>query len=199
MFSRLLFPLSIFHFPSAASAASAAAPDLSSPKAAARALHQAIRNADESAIEQVLYARTDEQKALAHALAHLMGAGCRFQLAAREKFGASAEPLVADMTAGDELKEIDRATVKQSGDRAEVFLPDSARPITFLRHDNNWRLDIIDYAGAQPDQLEKRMQLLTRIAAILSDTTNQITAGKYDSPQAVRQAMEKKLNDAMAS
>jgi hypothetical protein len=182
----------------AVSSASAAA-DFSTPQAAARSLHQAIESADEPAIEQALYAQTDEQKALAHALARLMAAGRRFQIAARKQFGPSAEPLVADMTAADELARVDRATVKQDGDRADLLLPDADRPIPFIRDKNQWRLDIISYAGAQPGRIRKQAPLLTRIAAILDQTTQKIAAGQYDSPQSVRQAMQKQLNDAMTS
>jgi hypothetical protein len=181
----------------AASTGWAAGADRSTPKAAADAIYQAIQNADESAIEQSLYAQTEEQKNLAHALAHLMASGRRFQLAAGKRFGAAAESLVADMTAGDELKEIDKASVKQTADRAELLLGDTARPITFIRSDGIWRLDIIDYAGAQPGRIKKQIQLLGRVSVILNDTTAEIAAGKYDSPQAVRKGMEKMLTEVM--
>lgn len=175
----------------------AGAADRSTPKVAAATLYRAVEAADATAIAESFDARTDGQRKLARAMADLLAAGRRLQIAAREKFGESAEPLVADMTMADELNRVDEATVKRKGDRAELTLPEAIRPMVFVRIDGQWKLDVMDYVGADEKQLTKRVKLLERVASVLQQATNAIAAGKYDTPAAARQAIVNQLNRAV--
>jgi hypothetical protein len=175
----------------------APAADRSTPKAAAATLDRAIEAADARAIADSFNARTDGQKRLAGAMADLLAASRHLQVAARRKFGESAEPLVADMTMGDELKRIDGATVKQDGDKAELRLPEAIRPMRFVRQEGQWKLDVMDYAGANEAQLPKQVKLLDHVAAVLEKAAKAVAADKYDSPKAARQAIVRQLNRAM--
>ncbi len=170
--------------------------EASSPKAAARNLHLAIERGDAAAVERALYA--GKEAALGRSLARLMVTGRRFQVAARKQFGATAETLAADMTAGDELQRIDEATVSLKGDRAEMHLKGAGRPIVFVKIEGAWRLDAADYAGARPDRAKAQAALLERVAGVVESITRRMEKGEWDSPQGVRRAMEKEMAAAMA-
>lgn len=174
-----------------------ASPDLSTPRSAAVALHEAIEQADPSAIVQVLSARTDDQKVLALSMARLIVAGRHLRSAALKRWGDAAMPLVEDMIAADELRQIDRATITQKDDRAQLMLADATRPITFIRTDGKWRLDIVDFMGGAVGKLPRQARLLDRVGDILSQAAGDIAGGKYSSPDTAREDLIKKLNHAM--
>jgi hypothetical protein len=102
------------------------------------------------------------------------------------------------MTAADELKRIDAATVKQTDDHtATLTLPNQDRTLTFIRTDGKWQLSVTAYAGATPQNLPGQLKLLGAVTTVLSDAATAIDAGQYPTADAARQAMEGKLQAIM--
>jgi hypothetical protein len=178
--------------------AGAASVDLSSPQAAAKTLHRAVEQGDAAAIRRVLHADTEAQKPLIDAFADLLTAGHRFAEAAQKQFGAAGAAMGADMTAADELKQIDAATVKPTGDNtATLTLPNQDRELSFIRTNGQWQLSVTAYAGATPQNLPRQLKLLHAVTKTLTDAAAALHAGQYPTPAAARQAIEARLQEIM--
>src|SRR5206468_3173390 len=107
--------------------------DLSSPKAAARSLYQAMQAQDDAAIAQVFYTPRPADRELAQAYAALIVSGKKLADAAREKYGTGGEAIGAGTVGPEELAQLDRADVKVTGDTAAMTIPGRPKPVTFHR------------------------------------------------------------------
>src|SRR6267378_1382900 len=88
-------------------------PDLSSPKAAARSLYQAVDAEDGEAILKIFYAKDDTERELAKAFADLIVSGKKLADAVKAKFNTTGESFGAGMIGKEELAKLERAEVKE--------------------------------------------------------------------------------------
>src|SRR5439155_6650817 len=124
----------------------AAEPDLSTPKAAARTLFNAINAADRDTVRASLYAVGDDQAQLASALADVIVAGKKLGDAAQARFGKAGDPIGRGMLDPSDLSKLDQATVKENGDAATLLVPGQPRPMSFRKQNGQWKLVVTDYA-----------------------------------------------------
>src|SRR5438552_2727300 len=88
-------------------------PDLSSPKAAARSLYQAVEAEDGEAILKIFYAKDDSERELARAFADLIVAGKKLAEAAKNKFNATGEAFGGAVISKEDLAKMDQAQVSE--------------------------------------------------------------------------------------
>jgi hypothetical protein len=171
--------------------------DLSTPKAAAKTFIQAVEAADGDAINKVMLAETPDQQKLATAFSDVIVAGKKLSEAARAKFGAAGAALGEGMITKDDIAKIENAQVEQKGDTATLTIPGQSKPLTFQKKGNEWRLQVMDFAGALPDQIDKQRVLLGAVAHALTEATDEISSGRYSNATDAEAAIKAKLNNVM--
>ncbi len=174
------------------------AEDLSTPQAAARSLHEAVKREDADGILAALHGDRDSQKPLLQAFSRLLVASHHFAQVATKAYGKAGDALGADMTMADELQKIDEATVKfTDASTALLTLPGQDRGLTFIRTDNMWKLAVTDYHGAAAPNIAAQVRLLSSITDLLSTTSSGIEAGKYASADAAGALLQARLHQIM--
>jgi hypothetical protein len=178
----------------------AEAPDLSSPKAAAKSLYQAVDRGDGEAIRAVFYTETDAQRQLADAYAEMILATKRLADVAKSKYAgtAAAGALALGAVPSEDAKRIDAAELKQDAhDRATLTLPLATRPMTFRKTERGWQLVISDFAGGAPDRIDAQVEMTRQITAGVTEVASGIEADKYPTPHDAEQAIQQRMNEVM--
>ena len=175
----------------------AAEPDLSSPKAAAKSLFNAVNANDRDAIRACFFAADARQSELAAAMADLIANGRRLGDAARERFGKAGDPIGRGMLDPSDLGKIDAAAVTETGDVATLFIPGQQRPMTFRKQDGKWRLSIADFGGAAPDNIDKQIKLVRLMADAMDTSAKELSAAQYKTVDEAILAIQQRLHAVM--
>jgi hypothetical protein len=172
--------------------------DLSSPKSAAKSLLHAVAAGDAAGVRSILLAENDQQEQLAGALADVLTAGDKLNDAAREKFGAAGDSIGKRTLTEEDAARIDAATVTNNGDNeVRMELPGLSKPMTWRKVNEQWRLLVMDYAGAKPDKIPEQISLLSAIGQAMTDTADDITAGKLVSSADAEASLQSRMNEVM--
>ncbi len=171
--------------------------DLSTPKAAAKTFIQAVEAADSETLNKVMLAEGADQQKLAASFSDVIVAGKKLSEAARAKFGAAGAALGEGMITKDDIAKIDTAQVEEKDNTATLTIPGQSKPLTFQKKDNQWRLQVMDFAGALPDQIQKQQVLLGAVAHALKEATDEINSGRYSNANDAEAAIKSKLNNVM--
>jgi hypothetical protein len=171
--------------------------DLSTPKSAAKSLVQSVEAGDGEAIQKIMLAEGADQEKLAAAFSDVIVSGKKLSDAARAKFGAAGEALGQAMITKDDNAKIDTAQVEQKDNTATLTISGQSKPLVFQKKDNDWRLTVMDFAGAAPDQIDKQRTLLAAVAHALKEATEEITSGRYANVTDAEAAIKQKLNNVM--
>ena len=178
----------------------AEAPDLSSPKAAAKSLYQAVDRGDGEAIRAVFFTETDSQRQLADAYAEMILATKRLGDVAKSKYAgaAAADAPALGAVPTEDVKRIDAAELKQDApDRATLMMPLATRPMSFRKADRGWQLVISDFAGGAPDRIDAQVEMTRQITAAVTDIADGIEADKYPTSHDAEQAIQHRMNEVM--
>lgn len=182
----------------AAAPAAAPAPDLSSPKATAKSLFNAINLGDRDGVRAALHAADEPQAELAAAMADLIVAGKKLGDAAKARFGAAGDPIGRGMLDPNSLKKLDDATVDIKGDIATLTVPGQPRPMSFRRHgDGNWRLVVTDFGGAAPENIGRQVKLVRQMGEALDASAREVAGGAHKTPDAALNAIQQRLHGVM--
>jgi hypothetical protein len=171
--------------------------DLSSPKAAAKSLVNAVEAGDGKAVRKIMLAEGPEQEKLADAFSDLIIAGHKLTEAARAKFGSAGDELGQGMITKDDIASIESAKVEEKGDRATLTIPGQSKPMSFQKKDGNWELVVMEFAGAAPEAIVKQRALLAAVTHALDEAADEITSGRYTNVNDAKAAVTAKLNNAM--
>lgn len=177
--------------------ARAAEPDLSSPKAAAKSLFNAITAADREAVAASLYSTNADQAQLASAMADMIVAGKKLGDASRDRFGKSGDPIGRGMLDPADLTKIDDAAVTETGDSATLTVAGQPRPMSFRKQDGKWKLVITDFGGAAPENITKQIRLVRLMTEAIETSAKEIAAGEYKTPDAALTAIQQRLHAVM--
>jgi hypothetical protein len=180
--------------------AAAGQSDLSTPKAAARSLFNAINTGNRDAVAAALYSADDAQAEYARALADMIVAGKHLGDVAQKQFGAAGAAIGAgtlDPAAGAKL---DEATVEQSRDQAKIVVPGQERPMSFRRNKNGqWGLVIYDAAAAPTMEMGKQTKLVRMLAEAIDASAAEISTGTFKTAEAATTAVQQRLHGVMLS
>lgn len=175
----------------------AEAPDLSSPRSAARSFIQAVQSGDGDAIRAIMLAEDEQQEKLAQAFTDLIVSGRKLGEAAGAKFGAAGVALGRGMIGAEDLDRINHAEITEENGVASLLLPGQTRPMKFRSIQGKWKLIVMDYAGAAPEQIPAQIELLRGIAGALSESAREIESGKFSTAPEAEEAIQQKLNAVM--
>ncbi|HTL30274.1 MAG TPA: hypothetical protein VL282_13670 [Tepidisphaeraceae bacterium] len=171
--------------------------DLSSPKSAAKSLVQAVEAGDGDALKKIMLSEGPDQEHLASAFSDVIVAGKKLSDAARVKFGAAGEAMGQGMITNEDIAKIDTAQVDEKGDKATLTIAGQAKPMNFQKKDDQWKLQVMDFAGAQPDSITKQRSLLGAVAHALNEAAEEISSGRYANVKDAEAAVTAKLNNVM--
>ena len=170
---------------------------LNSPKEAAKALYQAMQDADSEAILKIFYTPTEADRQLGAALADLLVAGKKLADAAKAQYGADGEAIGAGPVGMEQLTRLQQAEEKINGDSATLTVAGQSKPVRFHHSDAGWQLELADFAGGAVDSQPHQIVLLQNVARALSDSAADINAGKYPTPQQSQSAIQTRLTRVM--
>jgi hypothetical protein len=173
--------------------------DLSSPKAAARSLYQAVDRSDAQAIREVLHTETDQQRQLADAFAEFLVSSKRLAETAKAKYGAAADPFVQGAVAAEDIARIESAEVQEeSPGVASIALPGMLKASRFRRgEDGKWRLIITDFAGAAPERIQSQIAMTRDLTGVFDEVSESIQAGRYPTADDAEAALQDRTNNVM--
>ncbi|MEZ0264299.1 MAG: hypothetical protein ACAI43_06200 [Phycisphaerae bacterium] len=167
------------------------------PRAAMKALFEAIEAADAAAVRTQFNAPTPEEKALAEAYADQITAAKSLGEAAKAKFGPTGDPLTKGMPMKDAIAQLDKADVSVTGNQATVKLPGQPRSVRLTKVEGKWRVDLADYAGATPENIAGQTAVLKDMAQALRSIATDIAADKFISPADAQRALNQKLQGVL--
>src|SRR4051812_12335667 len=194
---RLTHVLLIFGAIVVTTCARAAAPDLSSPKAAAKSFYAAVEAGDAAAMRDMIGADDADHQKLAQAFADVIAAGKKLADVARDKYGAAGDPIGRGSITREDAAKIDSATVEENGDDATLTIPGQQTPIKLHRTSGAWKLDIRSFHGARAEELPAQITLVSNMAAALTEAADEINTGKYATATEAESAIQQKLNEVM--
>ncbi len=171
--------------------------DLTSPKAAARTLWNAVTAEDAAVVAQALDAASNDDRELNEAIAALLVAGRGLSDEAREKFGKAADPVGRPMLDTTDLQKLQAANVTETGDSATIQIEGNPKPLSLRRREGKWRVVISDFAGATPENRRQQIKLVRDLASAVQELKMEIASGKYQTPQEAERYIQERLHEVM--
>jgi hypothetical protein len=174
---------------------SAADIDPASPKAALKALYEALEASDASAVRNLLHATNDAEKDLADAFAAQLTAAKALGDAAAKKYGATGDALSKGLPVKDQFLQLQAAQLTTEGDNATIKLPGQSNPLRLKRVNGNWKILVADYAGGGGggNDLAGQAAVLKDMTAVFDTVANDINTDKLPTPQDAQRALQQKL------
>jgi hypothetical protein len=186
-------------------------PDEAALRTALKTLAKALQDGDREQIRKVIYAANPTEQKMVDAMAGMAAEIARLNKAAAKAFGdEQAKALTGDL--GAELSRIEDAKVSIDGDVATVvYKPgepapkqtdlasaDPAAPLQLAKVDGKWRVPMAKLSkGATPEQIEQRLSDVDVQTKVIADITSEITQGKYKNIDAVAEAWQAKVMQAL--
>lgn len=171
--------------------------DLSTPAAAARSLWTAVSAADAVAVARTLHAENETQRELTAAMAELLVVGERLKRVAHDRFGDAGDAMGRRMIEVDDVAAIEKAKVEEKGDVATVAIEGAAKPLTFRRSAEGWRLVVIGPEGGRSQATAVQVALVRASARAIEAAAEEIRKGQYATADAASAAVEQKLHAVM--
>ena len=182
----------------------AAAPehDATTPKGALKLLASALREGDAERIRQVMHATNGAETRMVSSMAEMARAMAQLQKAAVKAFGdVGAREIVGDTQAtdADGRARIDAADVRVAGDTATVIVPEGEdAPVVLKRVNGQWKVPMSELSkNADPAALEERLTELTEQRKLVTQLTEEIAAGQFNSPAQAKDAWQSRAMQAV--
>lgn len=174
----------------------ATAQDLSTPKAAALVFAKAMEAGDAAGAKAASICNADGAKFL-EVMTDIIKNGRKLEEAAVAKFGDAGKNL-GNMESMDMAKNLENSEVKEEGDSATITIKDSPeKPVKLKKVDGAWKVDMITLISEA--DLARAMPMFTAMNNVYAGTAGEISAGKYPTADAAKQAMGMKLLAAMSA
>ena len=184
--------------------ATPAAPDHDSttPKGALKLLSSALRDGDADRIRQVMHATSAAEMRMVGSMADMARAMAQLQKAAVKAFGdEGAKEIVGDTQAtdADGRARIDAADVRVTGDTATVIVPEGEdAPVVLKRVGGHWKVPMAELSkNADPAALDERLAELTEQRKLVTQLTEEIGAGQFNSPAQAKDAWQSRAMQAV--
>jgi hypothetical protein len=178
--------------------------DQSNPKAAALSFAKALESGD-SETAKSLVVGTDQEKQIVDATADFVSAVKKLKDSATKKFGDKATEITGQSMSVDMSKQIEGTESKEEGDTATLTNPQQAQgqqPMKLKKVDGKWKVDlsaITQGAAAGGQNVDQMQTTLKAWSGAFTEMANEIDQGKYETPEAARQAFTGKMMAALAA
>jgi hypothetical protein len=122
---------------------------------------------------------------------------------AKDKFGAAGDAIGKPTITEEDAARIDSATAEPGpkgpdGEEQVILkLSDQQKALTLRNVSGKWRLLISDFAGAEPARIGEQTNLIQQMTKALTDTADDIAAGKYGASADAEAALQARLNETM--
>lgn len=168
---------------------------LATPKLAAFAFVRAMEQNDMAQFRSVTIGSDDDYK-LFEPLLGMVGAAKQLEQAAHEKFGKAARVIVRDSPAVELEVHIQESEVKVTGDAAVLHhAGDAETEALNLRHTSEgWKIDLT--AIPNRAQMSTAADAMARTRKALSDSAEQIRAGRFQTAEQAEQDLLKRIKQA---
>ncbi|MDB5293310.1 MAG: hypothetical protein JWL69_4551 [Phycisphaerales bacterium] len=190
--------LSIFFAASARAQQTRPATAPATPKETLRTLNIALRDGDADTVKSLFQTTTAEGKKLVGAMADYAAALAELHRSAGKAFGPEGANVVTGDTvaeSADGLAAIDRAEESIDGNTATVKYTGATDPaVKLVKVDGLWKLPLSQLLnGADKVTEERRLTELATQTKVAKDTTADITAGKYKTPEKAAEVWRARL------
>jgi hypothetical protein len=194
--------------PATAPAAQALDPvDQTTPKGALKMLSRATQSGETATLKQLFHATNPQQQKIADSMIDRADVFAKFRAALVSKFGEDAATKLTDTSPADEMAaeaRIEQATVKVDNDKASVTMksevPGDPDPdaMQMVKVDGKWKLPMAPITdGMDAPSMEAGLRRMKLISEAVTQTTADVSSGKYQSPDEVNDAIRGKLASAM--
>lgn len=174
-----------------------AAPDLSTPKSAAKSLFMAVEAQDQPAIIACFYTANAGEKELASVFADMIVSASKLNDACRQKYAINGTNLGTGIVGKEQISRVDSAQVKTEDQTATLTITGEPRPLRLRNTDGKWQLILSDYANLGTTDLPAQSKLLKSLTTVLNTTTAEVIAEKYATVEEAEQAIQQKLAAVM--
>jgi hypothetical protein len=193
----LCLPATIFAQPTTAPTTQVSA-DSTTPKGTLMVLNHATAAGDSATVRKLMQVATTQESRVAEALLSRTDAFSKFRQAAVKAFGADGAAKLTgnenDAAAADQA--IAKADVTVDHDKAVVQMDGQA--VNLVKVDGDWKLSLAGLtAGLAPADVDRMLDQMQVFVAVMSQTTDEVSQGKYKSPDEVNDAIRAKLATAM--
>jgi hypothetical protein len=190
-------PATIFAQPTTAPTTQVIA-DPTTPKGTLTLLNRATANGDTGTVRKLMHVATTQESRVADALVNRTDAFSKFRQAAVKSFGADAAAKLTgnetDAAAADQA--IAAADVTIQNDKAVVQMEGQA--VNLVKIGGDWKLSLAGLtAGLAPADVDRMLAQMQMFVTVMSQTTDEVSQGKYKSPDEVNDAIRAKLATAM--
>jgi hypothetical protein len=186
-------------------------PDEAAVRTALKTLAKALQQGNRDQLRKVIYAANPTEQKMVDAMSGMAAEIAHLNKAAAKAFGEEqAKSLTGDL--GAELTRIDEAKVSIDGETATVvYKPgepapkqtdlassDPAAPLQLTKIDGRWQVPMAKLSkGATPEQIEQRLSDIEVQTKVIADVTSEIAQGKYKNVDAVAEAWQAKVMQAL--
>ena len=172
--------------------------DATTPKGTLTLLNRATAKGDTDVVRKLMHVATTQESRVADALVNRTAAFAKFRDAAVKSFGADAAAKLTgsqeETSAAEEA--IQHADVTIDNDKAVVQM--DGQPVNLVKIDGNWQLSLAGLtAGLSAADVDRMLNQMGLFVTVMSQTTDELSQGKYKSPDEVNEAMRTKLAAAM--
>jgi hypothetical protein len=169
-------------------------------KSSAQSFAKALQAGD--AAEAHKYAITNDQSSkLLDTMAHLTKAHKKMTDAAVAKFGDEGKTLMGGpnpaMRGPEQIaKDMNDADIQINGDTATIT-PKAGQPgqpgqsVTFKKEKGVWKIDFTQFPNQE--RMQQGLPMMEKMSTVMSETGDDITAGKYKSVQEARMGFIQKM------
>src|SRR5262245_45712792 len=176
-----------------------AAPDLSTPKAAAMSFAKAMEAGDADGAKAATLSDAENQE-LVTILAGMISNVNKLREAAKAKFGEEASNQIAgNMKTMDMAKQLEDSEVKEEGETASINSTKSAgNPVKLKKVGGDWKVDMTGSIAGAPGggQIAQQLPFLKAVGAAMGDLATEIKDGKYATIEDAKSAMQTKMMGA---
>jgi len=181
--------------------------DQTTPKGALKMLSRATQAGETGTLKGLFHATTPQQQKIVDSMIDRAEVFAKFRAALVSKFGEDAATKLTDTSAADEASaeaRIEQAAVKVDNDKASVVMksdvpgdPDPD-PMQMVKVDGKWKLPMATMTeGMDVAAVDSGLRRMKLISEAVTQTTADVTSGKFQSPDEVNDAIRGKLASAM--
>lgn len=185
----------------------AAAADSSTPKGTLTLLSRATQSGDSSTVKDLFHSTTPQQQKMVDLMLERTEVFAKFRQALAKAFGEDAATQLTGSSPADEAVaegRINQAMVKIDADKASVQMksetPGDPDPdaVQMVKVDGKWKLPMSALTeGMGAADVESGLRKIKMLSEVVTQTTNEVTSGKFKTAEEVNDAIRGKLASAM--
>jgi hypothetical protein len=98
----------------------------------------------------------------------------------------------------ESFAKLDKAREDLDGENAKVTGPDDGSELVLKRVDGSWKIPVMQFSSGNEHEVQERLEDQKLAITLIRETTDEITAGRYKTPEEASEAIKVKVMVAAA-